>query len=203
MANEAGPGWVGGNNYLTEEQMQTNATQVFNWANQRGWTYNAIAAILGNMESESNINPNLWESLTVNPERGYGLTQWTPATKLINWCAGQGLNFAHGDSQLARIQWELENGEQWFRNPKAPIKNPPLTFAEWSVSNLPVSRLANYFLWYYEHPAETIQPVRAEHAAKWYKFITGLDPEPDPDPYPTPGAEGGNKILFMLKPFWR
>lgn len=195
--------WVGGNNYLTETQMQQNATNVFNWAILRNWTYNAIAAILANMETESNINPQLWESLTVNLERGYGLTQWTPATKLIDWCALQGYNFSDGDAQLERIQWEIDNKQQWFRNPKAPIKDPPISFAEWTVSNLPVSRLTNYFLWYYEHPAETIQPIRAERAAKWYKFITGLDPDPDPEPYPDEKNNRKNKIFFMIKPRWR
>lgn len=196
--------WVGGNNYLTETQMQQNATNVFNWAYLQGWSYNAIAAILGNMESESNINPQLWESLTVNLERGYGLTQWTPATKLIDWCAAEGLNFSDGDAQLERIDYEMMHDLQWFRNPKAPIKDPPMTFLEWSISEKPVSRLANYFLWYYEHPAQTIQPQRAENAAKWYRFITGLDPEPDPEPYPPePGDRKNKKLLFYLKPYWR
>lgn len=195
--------WISKNNYLTETEMQHNATNIFNWAYLLGWSYNAIAAILGNMETESNINPGLWESLQENPERGYGLTQWTPATKLINWCAGRELNFTDGDAQLERIDWEVMNNEQWFRNPKAPIKNPPLTFLEWTLSELPVSRLTNYFLWYYEHPAVTIQPQRAENAKKWYKFIVGVDPDPDPEPYPPAGGDRRKKLMFMVKPWWR
>lgn len=49
--------------------------------------------MLGNMETESTINPGIWQSLNSgNASGGFGLTQWTPATKYINWANNNGLN---------------------------------------------------------------------------------------------------------------
>ena len=44
------------NAYLTQAQMDGNAQYIANWLSTKGWTRNAIAAILGNMQRESNIN---------------------------------------------------------------------------------------------------------------------------------------------------
>lgn len=44
-------------NTLTMAQMQINATYIWSSLSQEGWTLNAVAGILGNMQSESAINP--------------------------------------------------------------------------------------------------------------------------------------------------
>ena len=44
-------------NALTLEQMQVNAIYLYSALSSKGWTLNAIAGILGNMQSESSINP--------------------------------------------------------------------------------------------------------------------------------------------------
>ena len=51
-----------GNDYssseaLTLTQMQINAEYIYRALTAQGWTLNAIAGILGNMQSESSINP--------------------------------------------------------------------------------------------------------------------------------------------------
>lgn len=178
--------WIGGNRYLSHSEMENNATIVWNYLGSKSWTLNAVSAILGNMQSESTINPNIWESLTVNYSRGYGLVQWTPATKYINWA---GADWESGDKELDRIIYEVDNGLQWFSNPNAPIVNPPITFKEFTTSTEPPATLANYFLWYYEHPAVTIQPIRAEQANAWYEYLSGKPPEPPEPPEPT-GKQG-------------
>lgn len=66
-------GWTIGNFYLTESQMRGNAIEVYNYFTEKGWTLNAIAGILGNMEKESNINPGLWQSLKVMMFQSSGL----------------------------------------------------------------------------------------------------------------------------------
>ena len=82
------------NAYLSLSEQQGNAAYIVNYFRNRGWTDNAIAGLLGNMESESTINPGLWESLDYgNTSRGFGLTQWTPATKLFSWMDANG--YAH------------------------------------------------------------------------------------------------------------
>lgn len=42
---------------LTNRQMQINAQYIYRALTENGWTLNAISAILGNMQSESSINP--------------------------------------------------------------------------------------------------------------------------------------------------
>lgn len=44
-------------NALTMEQMQINANYIWKSLKAQGWTKNAVAGILGNMQSESTINP--------------------------------------------------------------------------------------------------------------------------------------------------
>ena len=44
--------WTIGNYYLSESQMQGNALEIYNFLSARGWTLEAIAGTLGNMERE-------------------------------------------------------------------------------------------------------------------------------------------------------
>ena len=65
MALEQRTGTYGtywGNTYnssqsLTLEQEKINATYIWNYLREQGWTLNAVAVMLGNMQSESAINP--------------------------------------------------------------------------------------------------------------------------------------------------
>jgi hypothetical protein len=181
--------WIIKNNYLTQSEMENNALEFYGSMNAKGWSINAISGILGNLQEESNINPGLWESLTVDYNRGYGLTQWTPATKYIDWA---GVNYESGERQCERIQYECDINAQWFYNPQAPFPEPPITFKEFSTSTLGVDVLANYFLWYYEHPANINQPSRALNAGNWYTFLTGHTP-------PTPQPTNSKKMpLYMM-----
>lgn len=195
--------WITGNRYLSQSEMENNAKEVYNYFIKAGWTINAISAMLGNMESESNINPGIWEGLTVDTSRGYGLVQWTPSTKYTDW-AGEG--YENGNKQCERIQYEVDNGLQWFENPKAPIVDPPITFKEFSTSTLDVATLANYFLWYYEHPAVTDQPIRATQAQEWLTFLRGVHPvDPPVDPPIVPPNPTKHKlkmpIWMMCRPY--
>ena len=44
-------------NTLTLEQEKINAEYIWRVLGSKGWTLNAVAGVLGNMESESSINP--------------------------------------------------------------------------------------------------------------------------------------------------
>lgn len=44
-------------NALTMQQMEINAIYIWAYLQNAGWTLNAVAGILGNMQSESSINP--------------------------------------------------------------------------------------------------------------------------------------------------
>lgn len=176
-------GWVASNKYLGMKDMKNNAGVIYSMRGSR-WSVEAISAILGNMQTESTINPGIWESL--KPYwRGYGLVQWTPYTKLTDWIMStRGIDLEQAlvmyNDQLARIDYEAQEGLQWFENPNAPIKTPPITLSEFLISKNPPSELANWFLWFYEHPGETIQPNRAKQADFWYEYLTGERPPPGP-----------------------
>lgn len=179
--------FISNNQTLNQQQMEHNARLIALYLHRYGFTTQAISAMLGNMQSESSINPgrkedvDFEEQLEKDPdwvydwtEWGAGLTQWTPAQKLIDFADSRGKAWNDGYLQCDRLVYERDNNLQWFRNPAAPIPNPPMTFAQFSRSKGDVKTLANYFLWYYEHPATTIQPIRAEQAMQWYQFVKAL-----------------------------
>lgn len=166
---------VSGNRYLTQAEMEQNARYIWNYLGVRGWSMNAVAGILGNMQTESTINPGLWESMeSGNTSRGFGLVQWTPATKLINWAQSYELDYTDIDTQLDRIEYELENGLQYY-----PTDLYPETFAEFKVSNKTPYYLGMAFLANYERPKVANQPKRGTQAQAWYEFLSAL---------PAPGA---------------
>ena len=193
--------WIAKNEYLSHSEMLNNAKLIWGYFGSKGCTLNAVCAMLGNMQHESSINPGIWEGLEPFPSeelRGYGLVQWTPWTKYANWAGSDWQN--NGNKQCERIMYEAENGIQWFSNPEAPIIDPPLSFKQFLHSDKAVATLANYFLWYYEHPAVTIQPDRASDAEKWYQELTGETPIP-PDPDPGPNSFRSMPIYFYTRIF--
>jgi surface antigen len=125
--------------FTVDDHMKTNAKYIWQYFGARGWTMNAVAGLLGNLQSESGMSPGIWESIvegsiikadgthelnsavldsykaTNGRYPGYGLVQWTPYTKYTDWCKkdGRNLNFWEMDSQLERINWEAENRYQW------------------------------------------------------------------------------------------
>lgn len=187
--------WFSGNRYLSRREMEWNAKNVWNYLGSRGWSLTAVCGVLGNMQSESTINPGVWEHLIANDwGAGFGLVQWTPAIKYVEW-AGPGWN--NGDRELDRLIWEKDNEVQWFANPDAPIEKPPLTFAEFSVeTNIGPDVMADYFLWYYEHPEVVEQPARGEQALEWYTFLEG------DKPFPTPSDSQKLKVWMYNKRFF-
>ncbi len=168
---------VNENGAIGSDGMTNNANIIKDYFYDSGWTMNAIAAIVGNMQVESGINPGRWENDDVgNLSGGFGLVQWTPATKLRDWIDSTygGGDYTNGDYQLDRIIYELENGLQY-----SPEKGFNETFSEWSISNKKPGYLAAAFLCNYEKAANTgwgAQISRARIAEKWYQTFTGENP---------------------------
>lgn len=164
---------INSNSYLSVSEMYNNALYIAAFFMRAGWTIEAIAAILGNMQTESNMNPGIWESLdSGNTSRGFGLVQWTPATKLIEWANDNGLDYKDIDTQLQRIIWELENGVQYY-----PTDNYPETFKEFSVSEKTPEYLAGAFLYNYERPKSPNAEQRGTQARYWYNILSSIDPD--------------------------
>lgn len=156
--------WISKDGPLTIEEMKTNASNIWAFFKPKGWTLNAVSAMLGNMQSESSINPGRWESDNVgNMDNGFGLVQWTPARNYIDWA---GTNYKEGTRQCERIIYELENGIQWYAT-----SSYDLTFEEFSKSTLTPRYLAMAFINNYERPLDTNQPIRGDQAEFWYNYL--------------------------------
>lgn len=158
---------------LSEAQMETNAQYIYRFLIENGWSVNAIAAMLGNMQAESGINPGRWQSDDVgNTSAGYGLVQWTPATKYIEWCTSEGYSDpSEMDAGLNRIIFEVAANIQWIATDTYNY-----SFSEFSTSTATVADLAKAFLLNYERPAdqsEDVQTYRASLADSWYTFLDG------------------------------
>lgn len=179
---------ITGNRYLTQAEMENNAWYIWNYLGANGWSMNAVAGMLGNMQTESTINPGIWESLkSGNTSGGFGLVQWTPATKLISWANSMHLDYQDIDTQLERIEYELANGIQYY-----PTSSYPETFAEFKVSTKDPYYLGMAFLANYERPAVANQPKRGQQAQAWYEFLSAL-----PAPGATRPKRKGLPLLLM------
>jgi hypothetical protein len=163
------------------EEMTVNAQYILEYLTTRGWTKNAVCGILGNMQSESSINPARWQSDDIgNMSGGFGLVQWTPATKYIDWANSQGLPYKEMDSNLARILWEVENNQQWI--------DSNMTFQQFTQSTDTAYNLAMKFISAYERPANPNQPARGTQADYWFTTLTGGGVTPTPTPTNTDNA---------------
>lgn len=160
---------------LNQSEMENNVSILWDFFGSLGWTANAVAALAANMTAESTINPGRWESDIVGRlSYGFGLVQWTPATKFRDWVVATFGNedYTNGEYQMRRIVWEMDNGGQYY-----PTSAYPETFKEWSESAKPPAYLAEAFLINYERPADQSQAVknyRGKLAESWYTYITGL-----------------------------
>ncbi|WP_429950272.1 phage tail spike protein [Enterococcus sp. AZ101] len=169
-----GSGGSGGDGGIPPElttNQEKNAWGIWQFFKNKGWTEQSIAGMLGNIQSESGIMPDIDE---LSGGGGYGLTQWTPKTKLVNWCNEHGLDYRTLDTQCQRIQWEMENNQQWFPNYERPDLST-ISFRDFTKLS-DVRLAAEYFIAFYEHPKYPNQPARAQQAQYWYDKLRNLKP---------------------------
>lgn len=159
------------NTYLSEygTEMTANANYIYSFFKGKGWSKNAICAMLGNMQRESTINPGLWQSFaTGNTSGGFGLVQWTPASILINWCNNNGKDYHNITAQCEKLIDELENGGQWIAT-----SSYPESFREFSTSTKDISYLTYCFLKNYERAGVEAASERVTHANYWFNHLSG------------------------------
>lgn len=190
------PQYYTGNYRLTSEEMHVNALYIAGLLRNEGWTYEAIAGLFGNAQSESRINPGAWQDYTetnVNADdKGYGLVQWTPARDYIAWCNSRGLSKGEPSTAVKRFMYEAENGLQYYKTSRYP---EPSTFYNFMRSSLDPNYLGRAFLYNYERPAEPDAVTRGRQADYWYTYITG-----NPAPKPPPSTwKKGKWYMFMRK----
>jgi hypothetical protein len=153
------------NSYLDQSQMTVNAQYILDYLVGQGWTKNSVCGMLGNMQTESTINPGIWENLdSSNTANGFGLVQWTPSTVLTDWANQNGLDATQIDTDLKRILYEVTNNIQWI--------NSSMTFQQFTQSTDTAANLAQLFLTSYERPANQNQPDRQTQATYWFNNLS-------------------------------
>ena len=160
--------------WLSEAQSLDNAQLVANHFKGSDWTKESISALVGNMRHESSVNPNMYEyGYDWADDRGFGLVQWTPRSKYWDWAVANGLPPREGDSQLARLDYEVDNNIQWI----AVDRVEGLTFEEFRTNarGWSVDKLTEAFTWGYERPLESAGvaslPERKAFARKVFNTI--------------------------------
>lgn len=156
------------NQYLSLYQMQCNAQYILDYLRNYGWSKRAVCALLGNMQTESTINPGIWQSLDEgNMNVGFGLVQWTPASKYINWANANGYYYLNINSQLCRLIYEVNNNIQWIST-----SGYPLSFASFTTSNSSINYLTAAFMHNYERPGSySTLSQRQSQAQYWYNNL--------------------------------
>lgn len=185
--------WISGNRWLNQSEMDNNAWLFYNFFISRNWTVNAIAGSCGNAAWESHINPGIWQNLTVSNNLGYGIFQWTPASKVRNWLTASGYGFEDGDGQLERVIFEKNNNLQYYATNAFP-----LSFQSFTQSTQTPAYLAEAWMRNYERPGAPHLSERISYSNYYYSLFTGStppDPPPDTPPDPViPPTEGDDQI---------
>lgn len=186
--------WIKGNRWLSEAEMQNNARIIYDIFNSYGWSINAIAGMLGNMEIESTINPGIWQNLDdTRPDLGFGLVQWTPSTNFTDWADANGYDWDDGDAQCYNIEYETIPAGEWI-----PTSEYPLSFADFKVSTDTPENLAYAFMNEYERPRNRVQPARKTAARKWYNYLNNIQPVPPSPPSPHPVGQRRKMPVYLM-----
>lgn len=177
----------------TSADMENNALIINDYFQRvNGWTVNAVAAMLGNMQLESYINPaqtQIGYSLD-SAAAGFGLVQWTPRTKYSNWAgADWETNY---DKQLERLknEWLYNLDGQWIPT----STDNYMTFDQFAHSTGAPGDLAMTFERSYER-GTPFEAQRRANANRWYTYLTG-NPPPAPVSPDIP-------IWLLFKIAWR
>ena len=154
--------------YLNEEQMQVNATIIYTELSEKGWSHNAICAVLGNMQQESNINPGMTER---GGGSGFGLVQWTPSTKYTNWADANGRRYNSILGQLRFLIVSMQPGAgEWFQNRNYP--DYYLSANEFICSTASTDYLTAVFLYSYERAGSPHLENRQAYARYWADYFS-------------------------------
>lgn len=217
----------------TTEAQANNAYCIAMYLLAQGWQLEAICGMLGNIQSEGMTQPGYWQSDNVGDmSTGFGLVQWTPASKYILW----GLDewsasdpwapyYYSGWYECYRIACEARFGlsGQWI-----PTQAYNITFKNFAQGAgligademARVEYAASAWLYNYERPADPTgsELQRRTRAREWFQRFTYLFPDyklrtrlvdkpQKPDAYfkltdITGEVKKKSKMIFYIRPLW-
>ncbi|EGS8256125.1 peptidoglycan DD-metalloendopeptidase family protein [Enterococcus faecalis] len=158
---------------LTTEK-EKNAWAVWQFLKSKGYSEQAAAGILGNMDQESGIMPDIDEG---GGGPGYGLVQWTSPiagesgrayVQRLLAQAGISGDYRNITTQLKLLDWHMHNGQY------IPSAAYPYSVTEFkALTDIGTATMA--FEANFERPAVT-HPERIPLAQYWYDLLHNLKP---------------------------
>lgn len=158
---------------LTTEK-EKNAWAVWQFLKSKGYSEQAAAGILGNMDQESGIMPDIDEG---GGGPGYGLVQWTSPiagesgrayVQRLLAQAGISGDYRNITTQLKLLDWHMHNGQY------IPSAAYPYSVTEFkALTDIGTATMA--FEANFERPAVT-HPERIPMAQYWYNLLKDLKP---------------------------
>lgn len=211
--------WVSANQYdvgpsgtgTASEYQKVNAGLVYNTLSGLGFTNNAIAAVLGNMQYESCLDPACVYPKSSFPNGGasladldnanaidittsaYGLVQWLGTTntppagnQLVSYAIRHNSQWYDGAIQMARLSWEYQEPAKF--HPQT-VDGTYWTFSDFAHSTADPQTLAKVWMVCYEGTYSVLS-IRKDNAQYWYDYFGGDTPSPpDPPDPPDPGPD--------------
>ena len=166
--NDGGSSEVSGN---------SNAEKIWNQLRAAGFTTYAAAGILGNMQAESGLNPDISQA---GGGGGYGLVQWTPRSKLTAYA-----NSVNKSESSLSVQVEF-----LIKQLKGTTKFSPDTAAYGPLmSARNVTDATSAFLTLYERAGVANLGARVSAANKYYSAYKGNSTSSA-----TQGTSSNNKV---------
>lgn len=188
---------VGVNAYLTQSEMENNATEFYGYFNSKGFTIESVAGMLGNLQQESNINPGMKQ--TASASSGWGLIQWTPSSNLTDYATAHGSDWATGEIQTQLMWDEIINryGGQWIPKPSLGYGYTGAEFSQLTD----VAEACKAYLYERERAGTEALTKRLTYANNWYEYLTGVTPPTPPTP-PTPTKRKRMPVWMMCRPLF-
>lgn len=175
----------------TSDEAKDNSVMIYNILHARGWTVEAVAGLLGNVSSESGFNPwrwqgdnvlNSYDDITTQNAHAYGLCQFDPAGKYINYAgsyAGYGPNF---NDRVGRVT--DGQAQMLFINDHAdyyPTTAYPLSYAQYKAVTISEHDMAWItHAWFSNYERGTWDSGRATVGQFYYEYLNDLPPVPPP-----------------------
>lgn len=170
----SGNGGTGGTPPELTTEKEKNAWAVWQFLKSKGYSEQATAGILGNMDQESGIMPDIDEG---GGGPGYGLVQWTSPVagesgrayvQRLLAQAGISGDYRNITTQLKLLDWHMHNGQY------IPSAAYPYSVAEFkALTDIGTATMA--FEANFERPAVT-HPERIPMAQYWYNLLKDLKP---------------------------
>jgi hypothetical protein len=173
---------------LTSAQRLSNVQYIYDFLRAQGFTKQAACGVLGNMETESNFNPGIWQSMN-SLTLGYGLVQWDDATKFINRARDTGVIStataaavnalanndpkALMDAELACLIWGCTSQGEFFYSSNYTTSGCSFTFSQYKASTLSAYTLGMAFHDHFERSAGGTSAIQArgDKALAWYNSL--------------------------------